>query len=70
MSQKLRFCRVDEVVIGEAAAAAVVSQQVGGDDTRRGIGCQTVREVGLAAVAAAVFEGERAGVERQRVELQ
>lgn len=28
------------------------------------------RQLGFAAVAAAVFEGERAGVECQRVELQ
>lgn len=69
-SQKLRVCRADEVIIGEAAAAAaaVVGQQAGGrDDAQRGIGSQTVSVHG---VPVAVFEGEGAGVESQRVELQ
>lgn len=75
LSQVLRICRVNEVIIGEVAAAAVVGQQAGRvDDARRRIGSQTVtmhgRQVVFAAVAIAVFESERAGVERQGVEMQ
>lgn len=74
MSHKLRVCRIYEVII-RVAAAAVVGQQIGGrDNTCWGIGCQTIsihgRQVGFPAMAIAVFEGERAGAERQRVELQ
>lgn len=73
LSQELSVCRVDEVIIGEAAA--MVGQQAGrGDDARRGIGSKTIsmhrRQLGFGAVAVVVFEGERAGVECQRVELQ
>lgn len=74
LRHELRVCRIYEVIIREAAAA-VVGQQIGGRDDACGrIGSQTVsihgRQVGFAAMAIAVFESERAGVERQRVELQ
>lgn len=77
LSQELGVCGVDEVIIREAAAAAaaVVGQEAGGGyDAQRRIGAQAVsvhsRQLRFAAVPAAVFEGEGAGVEGQRVELQ
>lgn len=74
LSHERRVCGIYEVIIREAAAAVVGNQIGGGDNARWGIGSQTVgihgRQVGFAAVATAVFEGERAGVEHQGVELQ
>lgn len=75
LSDDLRVCRI-EIVIGDAAAAAgaVVGQQAGGgEDAGKGTGFQIVsmhgRQLGFAATATGVFQGERTGVQRQSVEL-
>lgn len=75
LSQEGSVRGLDEVVVGEAAA--VIGQQAGrGDEVVRrpdpqlGGGSQDVSvdggQLGLAAVAVGVLEGERARVERQR----
>lgn len=75
LSHGLRVCRND-IIIGDAAAAGVVvGQQAGrGQDARPGTGFQIVSmhgwQLGFAATATGVFQGERTGVQRQRVELQ
>lgn len=75
MGQELRVCRVAGVIIrGADIATALADQQTGSrDDPCRRIRPQPIgvhrEQLGFAAMAIAVFQSERTGVEWQRVEL-